>query len=199
MKPIRSVVCIIAVCTAVVLGTYNASAQSRVQTEEYAVYSALVERMNRSEQIKLVVIKEETVSRTLDAGFLTKNEKLSERLAPLVQQTLEDYIDKNREVHKLSIDLDIELPYKLLTKAEEIEIFKIRDKEHDGWKIFSEKYPGAFGYTAFSAVGFNSAMDQALVFVSHYCGWLCGSGSLVVLVKHEGIWESRGWLMLWVS
>ena len=159
------------------------------------MYSALATRMSTSEsgKIKLVVINQETLGRPLDPGLL-KNEKLKERLAPLVQETVDDYIAKNREVHQLSRDLNIKLPYIFFRKEDE-EIFK----EPDGWDIFAQKYPGAFGYIAFSAVGFNSEMDQALVYVSRYCGRLCGSGQLVVLTKHDGVWDPRVWLTLMVA
>ena len=128
-----------------------------------------------------------------DPGFL-KNQNFRVRWPLLAQETVDDYVLKNEQARELSIGFKIKLPYVFLTKQDE-EMFKRRD----GWDIFKQTYPGSFGYITFSAIGFNPAMDRALVYVTRGCGLLCGSGHLVVLIKHGGVWDSQEWVMLWAA
>lgn len=56
----------------------------------------------------------------------------------------------------------------------------------------------------FSQVGFNPAVNRAIVYFGHHCGGLCGAGALVALQKKNGVWivdesyepECWGWVAL---
>lgn len=67
------------------------------------------------------------------------------------------------------------------------------------WGAFGKKYPRAAGFTLVSAIGFNASQEQALVYVGHSCGMLCGSGYLVLLAKKQDKWEVQKIANIWVS
>src|SRR3954469_20331402 len=105
MNDLRSVVVTAFAVLGLITG-HQGSARISTKVEEYAVYSALAARMSASDQIKLVVIKEDTVGYYVDPQLLS-NEGLRKLLAPLTQETLDDHLIKNKDVHKLTRDLDI--------------------------------------------------------------------------------------------
>jgi hypothetical protein len=86
--------------------------------------------------------------------------------------------------------------YVLLTEENMRQIFNINQ---NGWDVFYADYPGAPGITTLSRVGFNDAMDQALVYVGTQSHWLAGAGYIVLLVKVEGVWVIDQQVMTWIS
>lgn len=71
--------------------------------------------------------------------------------------------------------------------------------EKNGPPSFERLFPGAGGIISFSRVGFNPALDEAVVFRSFVCGWLCGSGWRYFLKKVRGKWQITDQEMIWVS
>jgi hypothetical protein len=70
----------------------------------------------------------------------------------------------------------------------------------DGWDTFYRTFPGSRGYVEFTAPVFSSDHQQALVYVSHSCGGLCGTGWLVNLTRQaDGHWRIAAQPMLWIS
>ena len=67
------------------------------------------------------------------------------------------------------------------------------------WRLFNERFPGAGGFHEFSAIGFDAARSSAILYTSHSCGGLCGSGSLVTLRRAAGRWQVAEAQTLWVS
>lgn len=57
----------------------------------------------------------------------------------------------------------------------------------------SRDQSGAFrrldGHFKVSAIGFDEAHTEALIWVDLYCGSLCGSGTIVFLVREQGTWK----------
>jgi hypothetical protein len=51
------------------------------------------------------------------------------------------------------------------------------------------------GIVQFSQPGFSATHDSALVLVNRYCGLLCGSLNMVLLVREQGKW--KGVRVLW--
>ncbi len=75
-----------------------------------------------------------------------------------------------------------------------------RDRKHgDGWQEFYKNHPKAAGFWTFSRPGYNPARDEALLYVTHNCGWLCGTGHLYLLAKEDGRWKVKNRLFLWIS
>jgi hypothetical protein len=60
-----------------------------------------------------------------------------------------------------------------------------------------ERSPG--GLVRFSRVGFDRAGRAAIVFVSHVCGGLCGTGHYIVLAKNAGVWRITAVHMAFIS
>lgn len=67
------------------------------------------------------------------------------------------------------------------------------------WDVIHATYPNIFGYLIFSRIGFNSEMNQALVYTAQYCGFTCGLGNLIFLVKEGDTWRIEKDVNLWVS
>jgi hypothetical protein len=66
-------------------------------------------------------------------------------------------------------------------------------------KTFRQQFPDASGIISFSSVGFDSALDQAIVSTSDVCGMLCGTGSMYVLRKSRSGWRVINKWVVWVS
>jgi hypothetical protein len=54
---------------------------------------------------------------------------------------------------------------------------------------FALKYPGAWGLTELTKVGFNTQHTQALVQIRHWCGESCASSEILFLKRISGRWR----------
>jgi len=64
---------------------------------------------------------------------------------------------------------------------------------------FYKRYPGSSGLIILSRVGFNAAMNQAMIYIQHRCGGLGGTGYYVLLEKTADKWNLAKQNMVWVS
>ena len=67
------------------------------------------------------------------------------------------------------------------------------------WPEFYRRFPKSRGFIEFSRPAFTDDRNGALVFVSHSCGGLCGTGWLVYLTRSGDSWRIAERTMLWVS
>jgi hypothetical protein len=67
------------------------------------------------------------------------------------------------------------------------------------WLTYYEAFPRSFGKTRVSAVGYDSAVEYAIVYVEHSCHSLCGSGHIVLLHREPSRWRVVKLEMTWVS
>lgn len=61
------------------------------------------------------------------------------------------------------------------------------------------RFPNNLGYFVVSHIGLNLNKTEALLYVDHFCGGLCGGGEYVLMRKMDGVWlvaDQRG---TWVS
>ena len=182
------------------LQTLQANADSGIEEEEYAVYSALINANTGDEnRDRLLVINEQP---SPWVGFLEEErdkfyEDLKKSSPELMLETVEDLRAKNKEQHKFARHFDIKRRYILVSEKELDAFFK----EGGGWwEEFYRKYPKSTGIATFSRVGFNADRTQALVYQGHSCGGLCGGGSYLLLVKSNGVWTNKGGIgPTWVS
>jgi len=127
--------------------------------EAYAVYSSLLpqEWLVRTSHAKLLVFQSETT---------TYNECLptGKSLEGDWRRVVDNYRAENAEPRRLVAGKNLVLPYVVVSR-EQIDAAD-----------FHNRYPDAHGHMQFSAVGFNPTKTRALVYVSHYCGNLCGGG-----------------------
>jgi hypothetical protein len=65
-------------------------------------------------------------------------------------------------------------------------------------KEFETRFPNNFGYFVFSHVGLNLSKTQAIVYVDHYCGGLCGGGGYFLMQRVNGVWHVVDEHMTWI-
>ena len=178
-------------------------------TEDYAVYSAVLKALCRGEDLeekgrdKAQIIKDETLSGLSDpSSRMNVNASLWEFRSGYKQAPLPETVDAFNQRAKASCQLkphlDGSLTYTLVSDGDVSQLFK-EGVGGDGWAKFYKKYPNSSGYWEFSAVGYDKISAEALVYVGHHCGWLCGTGHLVLLAKENGSWVVKNRVMLWIS
>lgn len=64
---------------------------------------------------------------------------------------------------------------------------------------FEARFPDNFGYFVVSHVGLNLNKTEALLYVDHFCGGLCGGGKYVLMRKVNGVWYVIESHVTWVS
>jgi hypothetical protein len=64
---------------------------------------------------------------------------------------------------------------------------------------FEARFPDNFGYFVVSHVGLNLNKTEALLYVDHFCGGLCGGGEYVLLRKVNGVWHVADSYVTWMS
>jgi|SRR5215813_6375736 len=184
----------------------QAGDQSGIPAEEYAIYAAVIDNMLANDEVssdsqskgKLLVIEDRTVNNSF-AAITREDEgkRVKQEFSSIIsQETVDDYMAKNAKSHQLTKSFDLKLKYTLIPKEKIEQIFK---NGLDGWGEFYMQFPGSFGLIALSRAGLNSSGNQALVYISHSCGGLCGTGHYMLLVKKEQRWVVQKKFMAWIS
>jgi hypothetical protein len=181
----------------------DAAAPQKVTDEEYRVYEAVILDMFVGKSVdegrdnpRQLVILEQTVTNFPAARSPETVASLKGMLPGLSDETATDYVARLKTKGTLSSSLNLKVSYTLLPEKELDRIFS---NGPAGWPKFYNKYPKSSGYVGFSRVGFSKAGDQAVVYVSHGCGGLCGSGNYVLLVKTNNAWTVKQKMMAWIS
>ncbi|MGB8473170.1 MAG: hypothetical protein WCE61_03660 [Candidatus Acidiferrum sp.] len=112
-------------------------------------------------------------------------------------EAMEDYVRKLCIPGNLSRTFRTDLPRTFIS-GESVH-FEGWPVEKNGPPSFEKLFPGAGGIISFSRVGFNSALDEAVVSTSVVCGGLCGSGWRHFLKKRRGRWQITGASQVWVA
>jgi hypothetical protein len=169
--------------------------------DEQAVYSATLPALGWGQRAFL--IKEMTspsARSSLGSGGLAYVDM--QGITPAVAtSTRNNFLARNRKPSSLSPDMKLDFQYYLISKEELDEICTNTPPSPDGISggpinEMSRRYPDTSGLTELSRVGFNWDRTEALVYIYHYCGSICGYIYLVRLEKHGGIWQVKDkWLM----
>ncbi len=208
-KPIIFITLVLGVAAFAFLFIYrNAPSQSSVvlspylntseETEEYAVYSALLEKQFAKDDVKLLVVQKQTIS-SVNNYFIriTVEEPIPDmkKLFPSVSEdTFLDYRSKNQQ--SSSLNSKFVLPIKYVVTDE----FEFKEDEDAAWiDSFYKKYPDARGIIRLSKVGFNKDGTEAFVFAEFICFSLCGGGNNVLLEKNFGVWKVKEQFEGWKS
>ena len=179
--------------------------QSQVPDEEYAVYSAVIADMfaggkvtfDTQAKVKVLVIKDHTVNDPLRADVESQDWRyLKQNFLSVSQAAIDDFVAKNKEAHQLKDAFSVELNHTMIRKDELDQMFK---GGVGGWEEFYKRFPGSGGFVGISRAGFNPEMNQALVYVEHGCGGLCGTGHYLLLEKNDGKWKVAKKFMAWIS
>jgi hypothetical protein len=168
--------------------------------EELDVYSATIQELllKDHDDTARVIIRERTSTGYPPGMASMKSSEENERdvLASASVETRGDFDTRNKSACKLDPHIRPVERIQLLTFLEEQVVFP---RGSGSWKAFYKKYPGATGFTILSRIGFNSAHDQALVYLGNSCELLCGRGRLVLLRKHKGNWKIVKQGDIWVA
>ena len=164
--------------------------------EEYAVYAALINEMYVNERTKFLVVVDRTATESLITKELER-EDIREMLSPVTSAAVEAFIERSARPETLEESFDLKAKYVLLSHDKREEYFKPGVME--GWKTLEEKYPRASGFIRLAGVGFNPERDEALTYVEHGCGELCGTGTYVLLRKSTKGWKVEKTVMLWIA
>ncbi len=117
------------------------------------------------------------------------------RLKGISDETLRNYLERNKQPSELSLTMQPGVNYVLLSKEA---LAKISSQPNWG-EVLTEKYPGAHGYTTFWRAGFNNTLDQAVIYVGYMSGPLMGAGYYYLMEKENGQWAVKGQVMVWIS
>ena len=120
---------------------------------------------------------------------------LREKLEGLADDTLADFLAKNREPHPIGPDLDPGGPLTYVDDGEFAHIF--RDRE--GWERFRRTFPESDGTLRFSRVGLNGDVTQALLYAGQQFDWDVGSGGYLLFSRSGGAWRESGGVGKWLS
>jgi hypothetical protein len=167
-----------------VVGPSQSETKSVVEAEEYLVYSALINQKHTQptakrmftlqgvlvkdryvlDDVKLVVIESNT--RT-SFGYKPMNDEnlgpmLRDKMPPVVEQTLQDFITKNQSSHTLTDKFNAKVRTDLIGEQERQSYFLNSTARMEE---FFTRYSGSQGTLAFSRVGFSPNKDKALVYV----------------------------------
>ena len=176
------------------------SGRKDASAEEYAVYSAAIAKMFDGERVtkagtKPLVIRDVTdIDTSAGVDWKPGHEYFAKMFPALQDEVVRDYKVRNHEPLRLSDSLQLNFKYVLVDKKE-------IEKELIGsvwWDEFDKKYPDSGGFIILSRPGFNAAMNQALVYIHHGCGPLCGRGRYMRLEKSVDGWkvvqEETAWI-----
>lgn len=180
------------------------SAQEKLQSDEYAVYAALIKRIYvedvpKEKRVDLLVIEEATslqdrVAKDLDVAL----RGWSNQLRPLDEEMIGDLKAKNKQPLRLKPLFDIPLRYAIVSKEELTNSFGDSSNPADAWERFYQRYPNSAGLISLSRVGFNHGISKALVYLERACGPSCAEGRVVFLTKEKEHWAVQSVLGLWV-
>lgn len=120
---------------------------------------------------------------------------LRENLAGLGEETLADFLAKNRERHPVGPDFDPEGRMVCLDDEAFHHVFR----DGDGWERFRREFPRSDGTLRFSRVGLDRGGTQALIYAGQQFDWNVGSGGYRLFSKREGSWTEDARVGTWLS
>jgi hypothetical protein len=161
-----------------------------IEKEEQAVYSFFVGGGERT-----VLILQDT-SADISANDPQKSlDYIRSGLPSLSDEALDNFVQRNQQSGPLAPNMELDVDYILLSTEELSEI----TRQSNWGEVITQKYPGSYGYTMFSRVGFNNTLDQAVIYVGSMAAPLMGSGFYYLMEKENGDWVIKEQVMAWIS
>jgi len=178
---VRSFIAIVLAAVAHYAGIQIPATQTVVEDPEaYVVYAALIaNEIRATPSRKPLVIQRET---TFSKECIVSGGALETDWKPVA----DDFKLQNASVRLVAPDRNLGRPYVVVPQKDLLAFF---GKQGGSWPAFYQRYPDSGGYVEVSAVGFDPSKTRAMVYVSHYCGGLCGGGSYHLLEKSGGAWR----------
>jgi len=120
---------------------------------------------------------------------------LRKNLAGLGEETLADFVAKNRERHPVEPDFN---PGGRLVCLYD-EKFRHVFNNGEGWERFRRAFPDSDGTLRFSRVGVDRNVTQALIYAGQQFDWNVGFGGYRLFTKRDGSWTESGKVGTWIS
>jgi hypothetical protein len=197
MRHIRILAFVLCLCSCTALPTATPAptlSAEQIDAEEQAVYAAVLEQLYSASSF---VIMDTTATEPGGVGNTGQTlDYVLQNLHDVDPVTVDSFRLRNEAAASLQPDMDLGVEYVLLSQAEKNQIF---GQNQSGWEIFYNRYPDAPGITMLSRVGFDAALDQALVYVGTQSDWLAGAGDYVLMKKVDGAWTIDQKVMSWIS
>lgn len=111
---------------------------------------------------------------------------IRENLEDIAEETISDFLEKNRERHPIEPDLD----GRLIPIGDEDFRYIFRDGE--GWTRFRETFPDSDGTLRLSRAGFDGSLSQALLYAGQQFDWSVGSSGFWLFSKSGEAWVETG-------
>ena len=185
---------LLAACSSATVTPINSPSPTDIKAEEVAVYAALLQA--RYPEQNIVLMDQTTVEPGGVDNIPVELEYVLGEMTGVAPETAASFQVRNDAAYPLKADMDLGLQYVLLSEDDMRQIFNVNQ---DGWEMFYSHYPDSPGITSVSRVGFNSAMDQALVYIGTSSHWLAGAGYYVMMKKVDGVWMIDQQVMTWIS
>jgi hypothetical protein len=166
------------------------------QTEEYAVYSGLINSFESQPGVDILLVANQTTSTVPQDQELDEKEFIKYHLPDATaKETLDDYKLSDSQPLNIAHRFAINRKYILISNQEARSYF-----ENNNTRLrLRQKYPNSSGrITMLSRVGFNKRMNEALVYAWAYCGGDCGGGGYYLLRKEDGVWTVKD-KKIWIS
>ena len=180
-------------CTAIATPPPTPAAD-QINIEEQSVYAFLLPKMYTA--TGFVIMDTTATDATGMDNTAQTLDYILQNMHDVAPETVDSFRARNDAAHPIRPDMNLGASYILLSQAEKNQIF---GQNQSGWEIFYNHYPQAPGITTLSRVGFNAALDQALVYIGTQSNWLAGAGYYVLLKKVNGVWSIDQQVMTWIS
>lgn len=168
-------------------------------SEDYAVYSDIINSRYIDENIKMIVIGGNTdilgEKSRLETG--NRSELLKEDIPLLTPDIITSFIDNNKNGYALGRHFILDVEYQVLGRHEFRKYFG--NYCANSWTGFYEDYPHSAGVIDFSRVGYNKDGTKAFVWVINWRGRLCIEPYYLLLSKVDGKWKVIDEYMPWIS
>ncbi len=165
--------------------------------EEYEVYNGLLEEMFIGEFTEQLVIEKYTKPNDLYIDYPKSHNKYISRF----NDTAKDFMEKNKKSIELENKFNVKVKMNLLYGEERKKLFDELNANYFEWeKVFAENYSKSGNQIlTLSRVGFNVKKTKALLHLGYQCGWTCGEGNYILLIKKDGKWKIKKKSMTWIS
>ncbi len=180
----------------VLLATQLCLSQISIDSEEYAVYTDLIESVSGD------ATKQFAIEKKIDAKFIDFDYKLVVEKLSLDANLVKGFNERNNSMKQLENLFDLKSKVILLSEAKLKVIFKPErsygETAEEDWANFRKEYQ-TFSLLSLSRVGFNKNRDKALVVLGSQYGWLGGDGFYYLLTKKRDGWKIKKKLRAWIS
>ncbi len=187
------------------VGKQHLPAGSYTSAEEYAVYSSVINHIHHEDRFRFFVIRDRTLG-CMRSSDWCKPQLLTQHLEELIPETLEDHVLQNNQSTQLSnffslrataVTLsDADLPKFLARSKSKVNLSPIPNRKIN-WGEFYQSYGTSPGLVSLSRVGFNSELNQALVYEETQANYNGTWGRYVLLTKRTGVWTVQSQHIAW--